>query len=119
MSGKGNGNGNGTNGHSNGHHHTGNLSDEYHAFGDRRDPILDLLKSEAQIEFNGHVGGRLSKAHLAKLSLDSGVGVHTLRNWFYGDTKRPRNLSTRFVAEALGITTRRFRRDGTEIKSNW
>jgi hypothetical protein len=116
MSSKGNGNGHGTNG-PNGH--VGNLSDEYHAFGDRRDPILDLLKSEAQIEFNGHVGGRISKAQLAKLSLDSGVGVATLRNWFYGDTKRPRSLSTHFVAQALGITTKRFRRDGSEIKTNW
>src|SRR5215472_10109615 len=114
MSGKGNGNGN-----ANAANHVGNLSDEYHAFGDRRDPILDFLKTEAQIEFNGHVGGRISKADLAKLSFLSGVGVATLRNWFYGDTKRPRSLSTHFVMSALGITTRRFRRDGTEIKSNW
>jgi hypothetical protein len=56
---------------------------------------------------------------LEKVSLDSGVGMTTLRNWLYGDTKRPRHLSTRFVLEALGVTTRRYRRDGSEIKSNW
>lgn len=115
----------GSNGHSNGNGNGekkingGNLSEAYHQYGDRKDAILDLIKTEAQIEFNGHVGGRLSKAHLEKLSLDSGVGVHTLRAWFFGETRRPRHLSTRFVLEALGVTTRRFRRDGTEIRSNW
>lgn len=86
-----------------------------------KDPILDLIKTEAQIEFNGDVGTRISKAQFEKLSLDSGIGVATLRNWFYGDTKKPRHLSTRFVLEALGITTKRYRRDGTLIqdKSNY
>lgn len=84
-----------------------------------KDPILDLIKTEAQIELTGHVGGRLSKAAFEKWSLDSGIGVPTLRNWLYGDTKLPRALSTRFALEALGIRTVRYRRDGSKIEHNW
>ena len=84
-----------------------------------KDEIISVIKTEAQIDSGGHPGSRISKAYLEKLSLDSGVGVQTLRNWFYGDTKMPRHLSTRFVLEALGVTTKRYRRDGSEIKMNW
>lgn len=83
-----------------------------------KDPILDLIKTEAQIDLSGNVGGRITKAMFEKWSLDSGIGVPTLRNWLYGDTKKPRALSTRFALEALGIQTVRYRRDGTKIESN-
>lgn len=106
------------NGSTNGTHHTQHFND-YRRLASEKDPIIDLIRTECQIEFNGHVGGRIAKANLERLSLDSGIGVQTLRAWLYGQTRRPRHLSTRFVLEALGITTRRFRRDGTEIKSNW
>jgi hypothetical protein len=114
----GNGNGSGANGSAN---VPSKLAEEYHRAWakDEKDEIIFLIKSEAQLEFNGAVGTRLSKAQIDKLSYDSGVSVAAIRGWFFGETKRPRHLSTRFVLEALGVTTRRFRRDGTEIKRNW
>jgi hypothetical protein len=97
------------------------LAEEYHRVyeKDEKDEIIFLIKTEAQIEFNGAVGTRLSKANIDTLSHLSGVSSAAIRAWFYGDVKRPRHLSTRFVLEALGVTTRRFRRDGSEIKKNW
>ena len=96
-----------------------NRADQYHIECHQKDSVIDLIKTECQIDSGGSPGSRIPKAYLEKLSHESGVGVTTIRNWLFGDTKHPRHLSTRFVLEALGVTTRRYRRDGTEIKSNW
>jgi hypothetical protein len=75
-----------------------------------KDPVIDVIRTEAQRY------GNLSHSQLLKLSLDSGVSVSTLHNWFNGDTRRPQSLSTRFVLQALGVAIRYVREDGTSIR---
>lgn len=62
-----------------------------------KDPVIDVIRTEVQRQ------GNMSKGQLQRLSLDSGVSVQTLHNWFNGDTRRPLSLSTRFVLEALNV----------------
>lgn len=78
-----------------------------------KDPIIDLLRTEVQTEF-----GSLKHEVLAKISYESGVSEGTLREWFFGSTRYPRRLTTRFVMEAIGITIQYIRRDGTQILRN-
>lgn len=75
-----------------------------------KDPVIDVIRTEAQRY------GNLSNAQLEKLSIESGVSVSTLYNWFNGQTKRPQSLSTRFVLEALGVAIKYVREDGTTIR---
>lgn len=75
-----------------------------------KDPVIDVIRTEAQRY------GNLSGGQLQKLSLESGVSVSTLWNWFNGDTRRPQSLSTRFVLEALGVAIQYVREDGTKIR---
>lgn len=77
-----------------------------------KDPLIDLIRTEIEYAAGGV---DLPKGFLDKLSYNSGVSVGTLRAWLYGTTKRPQSLSTRFVLEALGVTARYFRNDGTEV----
>lgn len=77
-----------------------------------KDPIIDIIRSEAQHNY----GHNLSPEALGKISDKSGVSTQTLRNWFFGETQRPQNLTTRFVLEALDCKVQVVRSDGTVIK---
>lgn len=77
-----------------------------------KDPVIDVIRTECQRY------GNLSNQQLAKLSLESGVSVGTLYNWFHGDTKRPQSLSTRFVLQALGVAIKYVREDGSTIRQH-
>lgn len=87
-----------------------------------KDPIIDLIRGEAQRE--GFVKGGAykkiedenEKRNISVLARDAGVSDTTLRNWFGGQTRRPQGFTSRLVLEALGVTTRFQRRDGTFIK---
>ena len=75
-----------------------------------KDPIIDLVRTEAQ-RF-----GNLSTEQLQKIADESGVSIYTLKNWFFGDTKRPHHLTIRFVLEALGCKMQVVRTDGTIVR---
>lgn len=75
-----------------------------------KDPVIDVIRTEAQRY------GNLSHKQLVELSLESGVSVGTLHNWFEGETRRPQSLSTRFVLQALGVDIQYVRQDGTKIR---
>lgn len=85
-----------------------------------KDPIIDLIRTEAQregfIKGGAHKIDDGQKRNIGVLAKDSGVSDSTIRNWFFGKTKRPQSLSTRFVLEALGVSIRYFRANGTQIK---
>jgi hypothetical protein len=78
----------------------------------QKDPIIDVLRTECQRY------GNLSYEQLSKLSYESGVAISTLQNWFFGETRFPRNLSTRFVLEALGVKVVYQREDGSHCRQH-
>lgn len=73
-----------------------------------KDPIIDLVRSEAQRQ-----NTNLSPEFLDRLAHESGVSVGTIKNWFFGDTRRPQFLTIRFVLEGLGARLQVVRDDGT------
>lgn len=77
-----------------------------------KDPIIDMLRTEAQRV--GNIAGHQNNV-LPRIAHDAGIGEGTLRNWFFGETKRPQNITTRFVLEALGIKTQYVRADGSKV----
>lgn len=88
-----------------------------------KDPILDVIRTEAQRE--GFIKGgahrsiaqdEAEKRNVQMLSKDSGVSDTTLRNWFGGKTRRPQGFTSRLVLQALGVSTEYRRRDGSVIK---
>lgn len=86
----------------------------------KKDPIIDLIRTEAQregyVKGGGFKGTENEKRNIGMLAKDSGISDTTLRNWFGGKTKRPQSLSTRFVLEALGVSIRYYRSNGTQIR---
>lgn len=79
-----------------------------------KDPEIDMLRTEAQ-----HRNTNLSPEFLQRLADESGISVYTIKNWFFGDTKRPHNLTLRFVWEALGCERQIVRPDGSVIKKGY
>jgi hypothetical protein len=75
-----------------------------------KDPIIDVIRTELQRT------GNLSNEQLERVAYDSGVQVQTIKNWLYHDVRFPRSLTSRFVLEALGVTIKYERSDGTNIR---
>lgn len=73
--------------------------------------MIDLSRSEAQRMY-----GNLGPEAIERIADESGVSVQTLRNWFFGDTRFPRNLTMRFVLEALDCKVQVVRGDGTIVR---
>jgi transcriptional regulator with XRE-family HTH domain len=57
-----------------------------------KDPMIDYIRTII------HESGETLK----KISEDSGVGVHTISKWLYGETMQPRAASINAVLRALG-----------------
>lgn len=84
-----------------------------------KDPIIDMMRTEAQREGFIKGGGQatsLEKNNISTLATNAGVSDSTIRNWFFGDTKRPQSFTTRLVLEALGVSVRYVRADGSVIR---
>lgn len=62
-----------------------------------KDPVIDVIRTVMQRQ------GNLGSSQIERVSYESGVSAGTIYNWLHGDTRRPQNLSTRFVLEALGV----------------
>lgn len=72
--------------------------------------IIDIIRGEMNRQ------GNLSNEQIARVSAGSGVSESTLKNWFFGDTRKPLEISTRFVLEELGVRIDYVRNDGTTIR---
>lgn len=57
-----------------------------------KDPLIDYIRTI--INESGET--------LTKISNDSGVNVHTISKWLYGETKQPRAASVNAVLRVLG-----------------
>jgi lambda repressor-like predicted transcriptional regulator len=84
---------------------------DYRFLKDEKDPIIDLIRTEAQDQL-----GELRGETLSRLAYNAGVSESTLRNWFFGDTHRPQNITVRMVLAALECKVKIVRSDGTEIR---
>jgi hypothetical protein len=91
---------------------------DYRFMRKEKDPIIDLMRTEAQRlgPLSMKTGAKKGEGVIGSLAEESGVSETTIRNWFFGDTRCPMRLTTRFVLEAMGISTRYVREDGTIIK---
>jgi len=58
-----------------------------------KDPVIDTLRTQ------------LTRKHITikDLAATSGVSQGTIRNWFYGETKRPSHATVKAVAVAIGF----------------
>jgi len=62
--------------------------------------------------------GNLNSEQITKLSYESGVSYGAIHEWLFGETRRPQSLSTRFVLQALGVSIKYERDDGTTIRQH-
>lgn len=65
-----------------------------------KDPMIDKLRTVVQDAYPGRKGLDKSKIAYSKISAESGVSEHCLRNWFEGDTRRPQFATMCAVARA-------------------
>jgi hypothetical protein len=79
-----------------------------------KDPMIDVIRTEAQRAFGTD---NLHEQELKEMSKKAGsVTTGTLRNWFFGTTRRPHGFNMRMALESIGVKTRLYRADGTEIR---
>lgn len=57
-----------------------------------KDPVIDLMSGISQ----------RNKISIPKIAADSGVSEATIRNWFFGKTKRPQFATVAAVMSAMG-----------------
>lgn len=84
---------------------------DYRFLKDEKDPIIDILRTEAQDQF-----GELRGEVLNEIAAQAGISVSTLRAWWFGDTHRPQNITCRLVLQALHCRVKIIRQDGTEVR---
>lgn len=77
-----------------------------------KDPVIDVIRTEM-----GRMGN-LSGEQINRVAYDSGISPSTIHGWLTGDTRRPQSLTTRFVLEALGVSIKYVREDGTSIRQS-
>lgn len=58
-----------------------------------KDPVIDALRTQLTRR----------KVTIKDLSYATGVSPTTIRNWFYGETRRPQHATVKAVAIALGF----------------
>lgn len=57
-----------------------------------KDPVIDLVRGIVDE----------SKMSYTRLHVESGVSIGTVRNWFFGDTKRPQFATVAAIVRACG-----------------
>lgn len=88
------------------------MAADYRFLRKEKSVFIRLLQTEMQRQ-GGH---NLSTEYLEKVAYKSGVSVHTIKAWLFGDTLQPQAITIQFVAEALECTLSLIRNDGTTIK---
>lgn len=64
-----------------------------------KDPAIDALRTLVQDES----GGRLSSKSLTSIEVSGGPKAGTMRNWFFGKTRRPQNATMEAAGRAIGF----------------
>lgn len=93
------------------------MARDYRFMRKEKDPIIDLMRTEAQ-RLGKLVNAKKGEGVIGRLAAESGVSDSCIRAWFFGSTRCPQAITTRFVLEALGIKRTYHRADGTEIRTN-
>lgn len=75
-----------------------------------KDPVIGVIMGE-MARF-----GNMSNSQIERVAFEAGVAPSTIWNWINGEVRRPQSLSTRFVLEALGVSIKYVRDDGTTIR---
>ncbi len=63
-----------------------------------KDPAIDTIRTVFQDHFGDR---RLSGKQLKSVETSGGPTVNTMRNWFYGATKRPLNATIEAAGRAI------------------
>lgn len=93
------------------------MARDYRFMRKEKDPIIDLMRTEAQ-RLGKLVNAKKGEGVIGNLAAESGVSDSCIRAWFFGTTRCPQAITTRFVMEAMGIERIYKRSDGTIIKTN-
>jgi hypothetical protein len=59
-----------------------------------KDPVIDAMRTAIIYKRITH----------NELSVKSGVSLNTIRNWFYGETRKPQFATIQAVAKAMGYS---------------
>ena len=63
-----------------------------------KDPSIDELRTVVE----DHFGDRVSPHMLEQISEDGGPTSTTMRNWFFGKTRRPQSATLEAAGRAIG-----------------
>ena len=64
-----------------------------------KDPVIDEMRTLLQDEYGA---GKLTERAFKDVEEQGGPAPGTIRNWLYGDTKRPQNASIEAAGRAIG-----------------
>lgn len=73
-----------------------------------KDPAIDALRTLVQ-DANG---GKLNGVGLTAIETGGGPKAGTMRNWFFGKTRRPQNATLEAAGRALGFQRRWVKMNG-------
>lgn len=74
-----------------------------------KDPAIDEFRALVE----RHFGRRVSGHELAQITEDGGPSTSCMRNWFFGETRRPQNPTMEAAGRAMG-----YRRVWQRMRSN-
>jgi len=77
-----------------------------------KDPEIDVMRTLVQ----DHFGGRLSGKQFSQIEEDGGPTSATMRNWFFGTTKRPQNATLEAAGRAMGFRRKWVKLNGAAKK---
>ena len=72
-----------------------------------KDPVIDLMRTVSEKQEIG----------IPRIAAQSGVSEGTIRNWFYGKTKKPQFATVAAVMAAMGYRVDWRRQEGAAILS--
>lgn len=64
-----------------------------------KDPVIDEMRTMMQDKF----GEKITNKAMEEVEHDGGPTSGTIRNWFFGETKRPQNASIEAAGRAIGM----------------
>ena len=70
-----------------------------------KDPVIDLMRSISEHQEIG----------IPRIAAQSGVSEGTIRNWFYGKTKKPQFATVAAVMSAMGYRVQWYRHDTSTV----
>lgn len=65
-----------------------------------KDPVIDEMRTLMQTQYGN---GKIDAKAMQEVEDDGGPTATTMRNWFYGKTRRPQNASIEAAGRAIGM----------------